>query len=130
MSKEDLFNSMTPETMRSRPGLKWGRDPSPYIPLFIAAPDFPIAPEIKDALIDAVQREDLYYNTDTGTREAMAQKVTRFNGIEATADDIMVIQGVDPSIWLAANYVCEPGDEIVVTDLLRPFHGGRAEGGC
>ncbi len=124
MSKEDLFNSMTPETMRSRPGLKWGRDPSPYIPLFIAAPDFPIAPEIKEALIDAVQREDLYYNTDTGTREAMAEKVTRFNGIEATSDDIMIIQGVDPSIWLAAKYVCKPGDEIVVTD---PSYGPLTE---
>ena len=104
MSNEDPFNSMTPETMRRRPGLKWGRAPSPHIPLFIAAPDFPIAPEIKEALIDAVQREDLYYNTDTATREAMAEKVTRFNGIEATSDDIMIIQGVDPSIWLAAKY--------------------------
>ena len=124
MSKEDLFDSMTPETMRSRPGLKWGRDPEPHIPLFIAAPDFPIAPQIKEALIDAVQREDLYYNTDAGTREAMAEKVSRFNGIEATADEIMVIQGVDPVIWLAANYACRPGDEIVVTD---PSYGPLTE---
>ena len=124
MSRDDLFNSMTPETMRSRPGLKWGRDPSPHIPLFIAAPDFPIAPQIKEALIDAVQREDLYYNTDEATREAMAEKVTRVNGVEATADDIMIIQGVDPGIWLAASYACKPGDEIVVTD---PTYGPLME---
>ncbi|TRO47411.1 pyridoxal phosphate-dependent aminotransferase [Candidatus Bathyarchaeota archaeon] len=124
MSREDLFDSMTPETMRSRPGLKWGRDPSPHIPLFIAAPDFPIAPEIKAALVDAVQREDLYYNTDEVTREAMADKVARVNGVEATADDIMIIQGVDPGIWLAASYACKPGDEIVVTD---PTYGPLME---
>lgn len=34
----------------------------------------------------------------------------------------MIIQGVDPSIWLAANHICEEGDEVIITDpMYAPF---------
>ena len=118
MSKDDIFDYPTIERMRNRPSLKWGRDSPDVIPLWIASPDYPIAPEIKDSLLKAVESEDLYYNTDTGAKEAMAEKVTRVNNIEATPDDIMIIQGVDPSIWLAIRHTCKPGDEVVITNPM------------
>ena len=118
MSKDDIFDYPTIERMRNRPSLKWGRDSPDVIPLWIASPDYPIAPEIKDSLLKAVESEDLYYNTDTGAKEAMAEKVTRVNNIEATPDDIMIIQGVDPSIWLAIRHTCKPGDEVVITNPI------------
>lgn len=118
----DFFNYATLENMRSRPGLKWGISPPGQIPLFIASPDFPIAPEIKQALKDAVDAEDLYYNTDAEAREAMAEKIGRVNGVKATADDVMIIQGVDPSIWLAVRQLCSEGDEVVLTNpMYGPF---------
>jgi aspartate/methionine/tyrosine aminotransferase len=34
----------------------------------------------------------------------------------------MVIQGVDPSLWLAAKHACKPGDEVILTDpMYAPF---------
>jgi len=118
MIKEEIFNSATIEGMLAAPGLKWHRYPPDVIPLWIADPDFPAAPAIKRALLNAVHDEDLFYGTDQGTREAMAAKIVRRNGLEVSADDVMITQGVDPTMWLAIRYACRPGDEVVVTDPM------------
>ena len=116
MIRGEVFNSATIEGMVAAPGLKWHRDPPDVIPLWLADPDFPVAPAIKRELINAVHDENLFYNTDQEAREAMAAKIVRRNGLEATADDIMITQGVIPGMWLAIRYACGPGDEVVVND--------------
>jgi len=122
MIREELFNSATIEGMVAAPGVKWHRDPPDVIPLWLADHDFPIAPEIKRALINAVHDEDLFYNDDLKAREAMAKKVVRRNGLEVTADDLMITQGVLPGMWLAVRYACKPGDEVIVNDpMYFPF---------
>ncbi|MCX6648348.1 MAG: pyridoxal phosphate-dependent aminotransferase [Candidatus Bathyarchaeota archaeon] len=131
MLRKDIFNSSTVESMLHAPGLKWHTNPPDVIPLWIAAPDFPIAPEIKQALRDAVEAEDVFYNTDTAAKAAMAEKITRFNKIKVTPDDVTVIQGVDPSLWLAAKYACKPGDEVILTDpMYTPFKNGLDAAGA
>lgn len=123
MFKEEYFNSATIEGMLEAPGAKWHRDPSDVIPLWLADPDFPVAMEIKKALLNAVQDDDLFYNSDLPAREAMAEKITRKNGFNATADDIMITQGVNPGMWLAVRHACKPGEEVIVTDpMYGPFY--------
>lgn len=108
--------------MLKAPGLKWHTNPPDVIPMWIAAPDFPIHADIKKALREAVDSEDLFYNTDTAAKEAMAEKIRRVNKIQATLDDIMVTQGVDPSIPLAVRNACSPGDAVIITDpMYSPF---------
>ena len=114
--KQDIFNMATVELMRSIPNLKWGRYPEDVIPMWIAAPDVPIAPEIKQALHDAVNEQNLYYNSDLNAREAMKKKINKTNNIPVETEDIMIIQGVDPSIWFAVKHACKPGDEVIVND--------------
>ncbi len=122
MPRKNVFNSATVESMLSVPNLKWHTNPPDVIPMWIAAPDFPIAPEIKQALHVAVEAEDVFYNTDTAAKAAMAEKISRFNRIPVTPDDVTVIQGVDPSLWLAARHACKPGDEVILTDpMYAPF---------
>ena len=117
------MNFATVEEMASKPRIKWKRDPEGVIPLWIADPDFHVAPEIKEALIKAVEEERLFYDDDVEAREAMAEKIRRRNGVEATADDILITQGVLPTFWLAVQYACKPGDEVVVTDpMYYPFY--------
>jgi len=60
MYNEDIFNSSTIEGMLAAPGRKWHRDPPDVIPLWLADPDFPIAPSIKKTLLNAVHDEDLF----------------------------------------------------------------------
>jgi aspartate/methionine/tyrosine aminotransferase len=131
MPRKNLFNSSTVESMLKAPGLKWHTNPPDVIPMWIAAPDFPIAPEVKQALRDAVEAEDVFYNTDTAAKAAMVEKITRFNKIKVTPDDVQVIQGVDPSLWLAAKYACKPGDEVILTDpMYTPFKNGLDAAGA
>ena len=120
--RSEVFNSVTRDEMRHVKGIKWGLYGPDVIPMWIADPDFPVALEIKRALIDAVQDEDLFYASDEEARRAMAEKVKRRNRIEAEAGDIMVTQGILPAMWLAVRYACQPGDEVIVTDpMFDPF---------
>jgi len=123
MYNEDVLNSATIEGMLAAPGNKWHRDPSDVIGMWLADPDFPTAPFIKKALINAVQDEDLLYGSDIKAREAMVERVNRKNGFKLTKEDIYVTQGVIPAMWLAIqNSGALPGDEIVVNDpMYAPF---------
>jgi bifunctional pyridoxal-dependent enzyme with beta-cystathionase and maltose regulon repressor activities len=114
----DQFNSATIEGMLAAPGLKWHRDPPDVIPLWLADPDFPVAMEIKKALLNAVHDEDLFYNTDEPALEAMAEKIRRRNGLEATTEDVIITQGVIPAMWLAVRHSCNKGDEVIVNDPM------------
>ncbi len=117
----DQFNSATIEGMLEAPGMKWHTYPPDVIPLWIADPDFPVAMEIKKALLNAVHDEDLFYNFDEPTMEVMAEKITRVNGLEASGDDVLITQGVIPAMWLAVRHACGQGDEVIVTDPMY-FH--------
>ena len=122
MYNEDIFNSASIEGMLAAPGEKWHRDPPDIIPMWLADPDFPTAPFIKKALINAVQDEDLYYGFDTPVREKMAEKIKRVNKLDVTKENVMVTLGVNPAMWLAIKYACREGDEVVVTDpMYFPF---------
>jgi aspartate/methionine/tyrosine aminotransferase len=112
------FNAATIEGMLAAPGKKWHTHPPDVIPLFIADPDFPVAMEIKKALLNCIHDEDLFYSFDEPTQEVMAEKVTRRNGVEAKEEDIIITQGVTPAMWLAVNYACEKGDEVIATDPM------------
>jgi aspartate/methionine/tyrosine aminotransferase len=123
MSSDEYFNFATFESMKKIPNSKWQRHPSDVIPMWLANPDFKIAPEIKEALIKAVEAEDLYYNSDVPAREAMVAKIKRVNGIEASTDRVMITQGVDPIIWLIVKNISNSGDEVVLSNpMYGPFH--------
>lgn len=100
---------------------KWQVYPKDVIPLWLASPDFRIAPEIKEALHKAVDAEDLYYNSDLQPREAMAAKIGRVNKQHVAPDDIMIAQGVEPLLWLAVMHACNEGDEVV---MPNPIYNG------
>ena len=122
MIRDEIFNSVTLDLMRNAKGSKWSLYGPDVIPMWLADPDFPVAMEIKRALIEAVQDEELYYWGDREAVEAMVAKVKSRNGIEAAPQNIMVTQGVIPGMWLAVKYACQPGDEVVVTDpMYYPF---------
>jgi aspartate/methionine/tyrosine aminotransferase len=123
MSKKDYFNSATIESQQEIPCEKWHRYPPDVIPLYLAEPDFIIASEIEEALVEAVRRGALLYHHVPETYEAMAEKIRRKNSVPAETDDILLTQGVSPGMWLSIMYTCNPGDEVILTDpMYGPFH--------
>lgn len=116
------FDKPTIESRLAARGAKWHSDSEDIIPLWLADPDYPLCPELKQALRDAVEEEFTVYYWDKEVPEAMAAKIKRYNNLEVPADQIMLTQGVIPGMWLAAKHACNPGDEVIVTDpMYYPF---------
>jgi cystathionine beta-lyase len=116
------FDKPTIESRLSVRGDKWHRDAPDIIPLWLADPDYPLCPEIKQALRDAVEEEFTVYGSDNEAKESMSEKIKRDNKIDIPPSQIMLTQGVTPGMWLAAKHATRPGDEIIVTDpMYYPF---------
>ena len=120
---KDLFNSATIEEMLKTPRVRWMRDPPDVIPLWLADTDFGVPPEIKQALHDAVDKENLFYNfADRSAEEAMAEKIMRVNKVDAKADDIITTPGVITGMWMALRHATKNGDEVIINNpMYDPF---------
>ena len=82
-------------------------------------PCFDTPQNIKDAAVEALQAGKTKYEPTTGDhelREAIAQKLHRENGINASAGDIIVTPGGKFAIYLAFQAMLEPGDRVVVLE--------------
>jgi len=66
------FDKPTIESRLAARGAKWHSDSEDIIPLWLADPDYPLCPELKQALRDAVEEEFTVYYWDKEVPEAMA----------------------------------------------------------
>ena len=90
--------------------------------MWIADSDFHMAPQVREAIIEALAEEDVGYDDDSEARRMMADKIVERNDIQVEPENILITQGVLPAMWLACRYACEPGDEVIVTDpMYYPF---------
>ena len=91
-----------------------GRD---ILRLTTGEPDFPTPEHVKRAAIDAMRREETKYTNISGTpalKQAVAAKFRRENGLDYTADQILVGAGAKQVIFNAMMATLEPGDEVLV----------------
>ncbi|MFC5386697.1 pyridoxal phosphate-dependent aminotransferase [Aquamicrobium segne] len=87
------------------------------IDLGLGEPDFPTPPHIVEAAFAAARAGDTLYTAAAGTpalREAVAAKFRRENGLDYTADDIVVANGAKQIIFNALMATLEPGDEVIL----------------
>jgi aspartate aminotransferase len=87
------------------------------ISLSLGEPDFSTPEIIKQAAIQAINDNFSYYTHVSGyleLREAIARKFKRDNGLEYTADEIVVSTGAKQSIANAVLCLINPGDEVLI----------------
>jgi len=87
------------------------------ISLSLGEPDFSTPEIIKQAAISAINDNFSYYTHVSGyleLREAIAKKFKRDNGLEYTADEIVVSTGAKQSIANAVLCIINPGDEVLI----------------
>jgi len=120
---EIVDEEVTLEKMRQKRGRrKWKTYDPDVIPLYYCSPDYPVPPEVKEASIQAIKDECFDYGWFPETVEAMAETTGTKYHIESTTEDIKVIPGLMPSLWLATMYACKPGDEVIVPSMIfGPF---------
>ena len=96
--------------------------------------DFDTPHHIKEALYEGTLKGYNYYSVSEGLdelREAIAYKEKKFNGVDITAEEVIVTQGVSEAIAFIAATLLNSGDEILVPDptyplyqtYIRVFHG-------
>lgn len=87
------------------------------ISLAAGEPDFPTPPHVVAAAIASIHAGDTKYTDVRGTKElraAVAAKFKRDNGLDYTADDIIVGPGAKNLIATALTASVNPGDEVII----------------
>ena len=97
--------------------------------------DFDTPDHIKQALVKAVEEGANEYSPSEGLpelREAITQKEKRVNGVDISADDVIVTQGISEGIQMVMAALVNAGDEILLPGPTYPpyisytkFFGGK-----
>ena len=87
------FDTLTLETLRTRPCIKWTHYDSDVLPLWVADMDFPTADPIAEALAERARSGNLgypagYLNGEAGLPEALLGWLETRHGWQLTVDDI------------------------------------------
>src|SRR5690348_10053621 len=105
------------DELRRRRGSKWSRYGNDVLPAFVADMDFPVAPVVRDALHDAIERSDLGYPPPMPYRplqESFAAWAKRRWGWAFAADDVRIGPDVVHLLRYAVETFSAPGDGVVV----------------
>jgi len=93
------------------------------IHLEVGEPDFPTPEHVVDAACSAAKSGFTKYAPNAGMsslREAIADKVRRYNRIEASVDNVTVTSSGVCAIATSLMALVEPNDEILIPDLSWP----------
>ncbi len=85
---------------------------------------------IKAATIAALQSGQVHYSGLAGIaplRTALARKLCDCNSIQATAEDVLVTNGLTHGSFAAFMAIIDPGDEVILLDPYYPQHIGKIE---
>ena len=88
---------------------------------------------VKQALIDSINKGENYYSTSEGLlelREEIAKK-ENLKGLSITADDVLITNGVSEGLDMVISSIVEEGDEVLLPGPYYPpyasyvrLHGG------
>ena len=95
------------------------------IHLEIGEPDFPSPPHVIEAGKRALDEGWTKYGPTPGYpefREAIAAYVARTRGIPVAAENVCVVPGGKPIMYLAMTALIEPGDEVIYPDPGFPIY--------
>lgn len=97
--------------------------------------DFDTPAHVKEALIKAVKEKANSYSPSEGLpelRQAISEKEKRLNGVDISADDVVVTSGISEGIQMVMAALVDAGDEILLPGPTYPpyisyckFFGGR-----
>jgi alanine-synthesizing transaminase len=88
-----------------------------------AAFDFKTPPNVKDALCKAINEDKNFYSPSEGRldlREAIVKKEKRVNGVDITADNVLITEGISEGIQMILAALVEKGDEILFPGPTYP----------
>ena len=118
--------------LHERTSSKWTRYAPDVLPLPVAEMDYPLAPAIKQALMQAVERSDTGYNKNSlPVAEAFAGFAERHWNWQLDPSMVTVTADVVMGLVESLRMVTKPGDSIVICPpVYFPFFALGPEIGC
>jgi aspartate aminotransferase len=98
---------------------------SKIIHLEIGEPDFPTAPHIVEAAVEALRAGQTHYVPAPGIpplREAVAEFLERNGRMRITPDRVVVTPGAKPIMFYTIMALCGEGDEVLYPDPSFPMY--------
>lgn len=98
---------------------RWAEVEDGVIPLTAADPDFPVAPEVRQAMMDYIQGGYFSYTPKLGLpafKEAISKGLYERKGEEIDPELILPIDSAARGMYVIAETVLQPGDEMIVFD--------------
>jgi len=121
------FDSVSPEWLRAKPGVKWHGTPD-AIAAWVADMDFSPAPVVTEALHRIVDGGDLgypdwrHYTGGSGATDTFVARCAARYGWHITEADTMELNDVVQGIQIVLHLCTQPGDRVVVhTPSYPPF---------
>ena len=85
---------------------------------------------IKDATIAALKAGHVHYGDLQGEpsfRAALSDKLKSFNRIDASPEEVIVVNGLTQASFAAFLALIDPGDEVILLEPYYPQHVGKVE---
>lgn len=119
------FDHVDLAVLRARRTLKWSGVPADVLAAWVAEMDFPTAPVVRDAIADAVQREQFGYPVDdevSGLPEAVAAWMAQRHGWTVAPNQVHSLPSVIRGVEIAVEFFTTPDSAVVVpTPAYGPF---------
>ena len=116
------FDRVDLDRLRRRRTVKWSLHGPDVLAAWVAEMDFDVAPAVRAALLDAVEREDFgYAPADTGAvTAACARHLADTLGWEVPATRIFLVADVLTGVAAALDELVAPGSEVIVPTPVYP----------
>ncbi|GMA90296.1 MalY/PatB family protein [Homoserinibacter gongjuensis] len=110
------------DLLRTRTSEKWRAYPADVLPMFVAEMDYPLAPQIADALRAAIDRSDTGYvdPRDPAPREAFAAFARDSWGWSPDPERMGITTDVSVVIVETLSRLAAPGDGVIITPPVYP----------
>lgn len=128
------FDSLALNDLRRRIGIKWALAEGDVIPAWIADMDFAVAPPIRAALHDLVERGELGYpawvDSPTPLRPLFARRMSERHGWQAEPDHFREFDDLIHALVSILDVATKPGEVIAAhTPGYPPFLGSLTNEG-
>jgi cystathionine beta-lyase len=124
------FDDLSWDDLRRRRSAKWRTYPADVLPAWVAETDFPLAPPVKRALREAVERDDTGYAHFAGFPEALSQFLGERLNWAVDPAHVSGLPDVLSGVTESLRLLTEPGDGVVVnTPIYPPFFTTIANAG-
>lgn len=118
----EQFDAVTIEDCRKFTGAKWQQYGPEALALWVADMDFPIAPEIQQAIQERITHHIGYpqHGGDPELQQAIVDRMQERFGWEIQAKDIMMIPGVVRGLYGGVMALTQPGEGVITQVPVYP----------